>query len=424
MSHDEKGDEASAVACDGDTKERTHPTSAGLALQGLSPDLLDLLIEQLTLGVVVVESATGRVLLQNSGMSRILGHPLPSEGDAVEYLHRRLTPAQSQPDTNPQDLFEQVLDQGRPVTSQPFLLLMDDGRTNNVFINGTPVRDAQGSVVAALVVFHEAPAGAVVHYASPIWVRADLLASLTSSSGVRLRDTFLSTAAHELRTPLTTVSGFSQLLERQLQAPELDREELLTLAGELRGQVRRMVKLADDLMQALTLQDDLVTARRQRCDLTATALRVIERAKILPEYSEQHEIVLEAEGAVEGDCDPEHLDMILTTLISNALKYSPDGGPVRLRIRAIGDRVELTVIDYGIGISPEDQKRLWQPFVRLGPLRRSVAGTGLGLFIVRHLIERNGGTVRAESSLGIGSSFIVELPRWIAPLDADERERE
>jgi signal transduction histidine kinase len=131
-------------------------------------------------------------------------------------------------------------------------------------------------------------------------------------------------------------------------------------------------------------------------------------------------IVLQAQP-VRGRWDRTRLDQVLTNLLSNALKYGPEQ-PVLVRVESAGDRAVLSVQDRGIGISEADQRRIFQRFERAVP-RRNYGGFGLGLWIVRQIVEALGGTVRVESVPGKGSTFTVELATFLhaPPPTADER---
>ncbi len=108
--------------------------------------------------------------------------------------------------------------------------------------------------------------------------------------------------------------------------------------------------------------------------------------------------------------DLARIDQVLTNLVSNALKYSPDGGTVWVRVRRAGEVAEVSVSDEGIGIPPEEQARLFQPFARGSATHTQIGGAGLGLYITAQIVERHGGTIGVESEPGKGSTFTVRLP--------------
>lgn len=230
---------------------------------------------------------------------------------------------------------------------------------------------------------------------------------------IQLREEFLSIASHELKTPLTTVKSYTQLLARRLLKPELDRDRLHDYTNHLQQQLDRLETLVADLLDASRIQQGRLELRLEQVDLVALAQQVLTRFEQAAERTEAHRLVLEAPLPVAGLWDPIRLDQVLTNLISNALKYSPEGGEVTVAIRQVGAQTVIAVRDPGIGISSEEQARLFQPFVRGDTARGSVSGTGLGLYISRQIVEQHGGTISVDSELGRGTTFLVSLP-WQA----------
>lgn len=232
-----------------------------------------------------------------------------------------------------------------------------------------------------------------------------------AQQAVQAREEFLSIAAHELKTPLTTVKGWVELLVAALRDPEtVDAESIAMFAQELQGQVGRLEALIADLLDASRVQQRRLGLRPEPTDLAALAGRVLARFEHAPERTSQHTLVLDAPGPVHGVWDPDRLDQVLTNLISNALKYSPQGGDVCLRVGLDGDHATVVVTDQGIGISAEEQAQLFQPFARGEVARRTASGTGLGLYITTDIVEQHGGTLELESAPGAGTTVRVRLP--------------
>jgi PAS domain S-box-containing protein/excisionase family DNA binding protein len=230
---------------------------------------------------------------------------------------------------------------------------------------------------------------------------------------IQLREEFLSIASHELKTPLTTVKTYTQLLARRLLKPEMDRDRLHGYTNNLQRQLDRLETLVADLLDASRIQQGRLELRLEQVDLVDLAQQVLARFEQAAERNERHRLVLEAPSPVAGLWDQVRLDQVLTNLISNALKYSPEGGEVRVAIRQVNAQAMIAVRDPGIGISSEEQAKLFQPFVRGDTVRGSVSGTGLGLYISRQIVEQHGGTISVDSELGRGTTFYVTLP-WRA----------
>jgi signal transduction histidine kinase len=217
-------------------------------------------------------------------------------------------------------------------------------------------------------------------------------------------------ASHELKTPLTTLKGSAQLLSRQLKHPELDRERLLVYADRLQVQMNRMEQLVADLLDISRIQRGRLDLRPAVCDLREIAKDVVARCEDASERNEHHRFVLRAPEPVCVIVDPIRIDQALTNLVTNAVKYSPDGGTIQLTVGGQNGHAVLAVSDQGIGISPADQKRLFQPFARSDTVRGTVSGSGLGLHITREIIEQHGGRITVDSEIGTGSTFTIRLP--------------
>ena len=232
-----------------------------------------------------------------------------------------------------------------------------------------------------------------------------------AQQAIRAREEFLSIASHELKTPLTTLKGSTQLLARQLRQPVLDRDRLQGYTQRFQQQLERMETLVADLLDASRVQQGRLELRREHCDLRALADEVLARFEHAAERTECHQLVLEAPEPVLVVVDPSRIDQVLVNLVSNALKYSPQGGEVRLGVAQQNGRVVITVRDQGVGISAADQEQLFHPFVRSEAIRGSVSGTGLGLYITRQIVEQHGGMITVESEPGRGSCFTIRLPQ-------------
>ena len=233
-----------------------------------------------------------------------------------------------------------------------------------------------------------------------------------AEQAARAREDFLLTASHELKTPLTSVKGAAQLLGRYIARAPFDQERAEALATRLQQEVLRLEALVADLLDAARIQRGRLDLRPRRTDLAELARRAVERAVGTPVHMPNHTLTLDAPVPVVGDWDPARLAQVLDNLIVNALKYSPDGGEVVVRVHAEPPPgvALLSVADQGIGIGPADLPKLFQPFARADGVRETTGGTGLGLYITRQLVEAHGGTIEVASELGVGSRFSVRLP--------------
>ncbi|MFB1484849.1 ATP-binding protein [Corallococcus sp. RDP092CA] len=233
---------------------------------------------------------------------------------------------------------------------------------------------------------------------------------------IAIRDQFLSMASHELRTPLTPLKATLELLIRQSESsagltPERQRASL----ERLTRQVDRLTRLIGDMLDVSRLQAGRFALTVASMDLVALAREVMERVQSTrPER--QGVLSLDVPDApLVGRWDEQRLDQLLTNLVENALRYSPPGAPVTVRIREEDGQVRMDVEDHGIGIPAESLPQLFTPFFRARNAAEHYAGgLGLGLAICREIVERHGGRIQARSEgPGQGTCFTVWLPRSV-----------
>jgi signal transduction histidine kinase len=221
----------------------------------------------------------------------------------------------------------------------------------------------------------------------------------------RLKDDFLSAAAHDLKTPLTTVIAQAQLLERRARA---DPDAPPDVAGieRLVSETRRLNALVLELLDASRAQEGRLVGPRDREDLS----RIV-RDACARQRSSRHVCRVEADAPVLGDFDRQRVEQLVEHLLENAVKFSPGGGDIRIRVWHEGDEARLSVTDRGIGIPPEELPRVFERFHRGSNVDdRRFAGMGLGLFICRGIVEEHGGRIWATSGVGRGTTVSVALP--------------
>jgi PAS domain S-box-containing protein len=223
----------------------------------------------------------------------------------------------------------------------------------------------------------------------------------------RTRSDFLATASHELRTPLAAVYGAVRTFRRpdRPSEPELD-ERLLTMIEQ---ESERLAGIIDQILVSAKLDRGDLHLSRQTCNLRDLCESVLASAGI--RASSTHTLALDAPATVSIECDPARLQQVLANLVDNALKYSPEGGRIELRVRPSGETVAIEVADEGIGISPEAQARVFDKFFRVDPeMTSGIGGSGLGLYISQEIARIMGGTITLHSRRGGGSTFTLALP--------------
>jgi PAS domain S-box-containing protein len=223
-----------------------------------------------------------------------------------------------------------------------------------------------------------------------------------------LKSDFVSTISHELRTPLAAIYGAALTLRREdVLLGEPQRTGLLEVIA---SESDRLARIVNDVLWVSRLESDGLRTSIESCDAVELARSVVETARhYVPPSIKLEFAAAKHVPAVAADGDK--MRQVLTNLVDNAVKYSPDGGHVRVDVSVAGRRVRFSVRDDGLGVPPAEHRRIFEKFYRLDPdLTRGVGGTGLGLYISRELLERMGGRIWVESSGEGGSTFVAELP--------------
>ncbi len=247
---------------------------------------------------------------------------------------------------------------------------------------------------------------------------ADAVAARTEAERANgAEDQFLATLSHELRTPLTSILVNAQmLLEKEPDLPRRRRAYEAIARG-----TRMQKQLIDDLLDVSGIVSGKVRMDLRAVDLRAVVALTFESAKV---GAERKQITVESDlqpvGMVEGD--PVRLEQVAANLINNAIKFTPEGGRVRVALTEDGDEALLSVSDTGIGIDPAFLPQVFERFTQADKSpTRAHGGLGLGLTIARHLVELHGGSIEADSSgPGSGATFTVRLPRLAVRTEAHE----
>lgn len=219
---------------------------------------------------------------------------------------------------------------------------------------------------------------------------------------MQLREEFITVASHELRTPLTTIRGYAQLLLRKEQ-DEADRKALEAIVRS----TERVDDLVRDMLEISKIRTQGVHLTRKRFDLVELVKSLADRMQLL---APRHRLIVKAQGPLEVNADPDRVEMVLTNLIDNAIRYSPEGGDVEIQVEARPHEAVVTVTDHGLGIPAEKQEEVFGPFFQMYPAIAGFGGMGLGLYISKQIVEAHGGKLWFESKEGKGSSFHFSLP--------------
>jgi signal transduction histidine kinase len=223
-----------------------------------------------------------------------------------------------------------------------------------------------------------------------------------------LKSTFISVISHELKTPVSLIKGYAGTLRRE--DARWDEKTLRESLAVIEEESDRLNELIDNLLDASRLQVGALPLKMHPLALDEMSRRVVTKFR---SQSDKHHFVVEFPPdfpVVRGD--EARLEQVLSNLLTNAIKYSPQGGTISVTGHVWPDRVVTTVSDQGIGIAPAEQTRVFDAFYRVddAPTRRT-QGTGLGLYLAKAVVQAHGGHIWVESEPGQGAAFSYSLPR-------------
>ncbi len=268
-----------------------------------------------------------------------------------------------------------------------------------------PLRDDRGEIIGTFGISRDITAqiraeSALALQAGELGAQNERLRELD-----RLKDEFVALVSHELRTPLTSIIGYIQLL-RDERASGLDTDHF---AEVIERNAERLLRLVGDLLFLSKMQTGQLALELRDTDLASLAGQAVEEAR--PEAERKHIRLGLSAAPVPSAVDPTRITQLLGNLITNAVKFTPEGGQVEVRLAADGGEAVLSVTDTGIGIPAADRERIFERFYRTeAATRRVIPGSGLGLTISRAIVDAHRGTITVRSDGTHGSTFTVRLP--------------
>ncbi|MFN8706857.1 MAG: ATP-binding protein, partial [Planctomyces sp.] len=348
---------------------------------------------------IIGKDLEGRIISWNRGAEEMLGYSAEEAiGRDTEFLY----PAESAESFS--DLMT-AIQSSRSVT-QERQRRRSDGSIIDVLHTVSPICDAAGSVVGVSTISRD------------ITLRKKTEQAIQDT--IRNRDHFLAMLSHELRNPLIAILYAAQILKSG-RSPNEDCSEA---SAVILRQAEQMRLLLDDLLDVARVTQNKITLRREPVSLGNIVADEIRTIQTLPATSRQSIAVegLDHEYIVDGD--PARLQQVVINLLRNAVKYSPDGGTITVKLSRQDNCALLSVRDSGVGIAADMLDQIYELFVQSrDTLDRSEGGLGVGLTLVKAIIELHGGTIRAFSQgPGFGSEFTIQLPLAPQPPSAETAE--
>jgi len=262
---------------------------------------------------------------------------------------------------------------------------------------------ADGLLMLRLILFGLLLGAGVLFAQTTLRQQKIAVANLTKLN--KAKSDFVSVVSHEFRTPLTGIQGFSEMIRDD----DLSMQDIKEFAADINDDATRLGRMITEMLDLDRMESGQMGGSRERVDLAAAARDTAER---MGTNAPQHPLALELDAGTRPVwADRDRITQVITNLISNAIKYSPDGGTVTVGVGTSSGAAHFWVRDQGIGIAPDSLEAVFDRYSRIATVKtRSIQGTGLGLPIVREICQAHGGRAWAESVLGSGSTFHVTLP--------------
>jgi PAS domain S-box-containing protein len=328
---------------------------------------------------IVSKDLNGIIMSWNAGAERIFGY---TADEAIGNPITIVIPPERL-DEEPQILAR--IRQGERVDHFETVRRRKDGTLLDISLTVSPIVDARGTIVGA----------------------SKIARDITERRALeRQKDAFIGIAAHELRTPVTGIKAYTQLLARRLRRSG-DTDSVGTLE-KLDVQVNRLASLIDDLLDVTRLDGDTLPYHPSPFDLNTLLSEVIDEVQ---PTTTRHQIVTAFDEPIALVGDRDRIGQVVTNLLTNAVKYSPQADRIVVRTARDGTEVVVSVQDFGIGIPRDEQAHVFERFYRVSADDRAVfAGLGLGLYIASEFVKRHGGKIWVDSEVGQGTTVAFSLP--------------
>lgn len=349
-------------------------------------DHLQQILDQLPEAVLLAEREPERITLANQQASILLGWPIDAPLSLDEFLSRN---PRSNPDGSemPVAMIPMVrsLRHGGTVNLVELQIARPDGQRLTVLVNSAPLFDHDGRVKSAITVFQD-------------------ITQIKDAE--QLKDDFLSLVSHELRTPLTTVQGGALMLQRDWDA--LDRDTQHQFLADIATESRRLGILIENMVQLANIRAGRMRMETEPVLVAPLINQAVDAVRLL---SPDRPFLIDLAPRLIVEADEVRLDQVLRNLLQNAIKYSPAQSPVEVGAHRVDGMVEFSVRDHGPGIEDAELPLVFDRFHRTASTRAgNTPGMGLGLYLVRHVIQAHGGTIWVERPDDGGTRMLFTIP--------------
>ena len=364
---------------------------------------------------IVGKDVNGTIQTWNAAAERMFGW------SAEEVIGRHITVIIPPDRHHEEDRVLARIRSGAKVDHFETVRIRKDGRLLDVSLTISPIRDSTGQIIGASKIARDITAQKQAERDLASLLMREQSARAEAEAANRAKDDFLTTLSHELRTPLNAVYGWAAMLRNA----QLDPATLEKAIDAIMRNANAQVQLIDDLLDVSRIASGKLRLEMRPVaprDVIEAAVEAVRPAAMVKNIG-THLDLSPATGPIAGDAN--RLQQIVWNLLSNAVKFTPPGGRVDVSLREVGEHIEIAVRDSGAGIAPDFLPHVFERFRQAdSSSTRTHGGLGLGLTLVKQLVELHGGTVRAESAgLGRGATFTIALPLSSASAPAGEAAR-
>jgi two-component system, sensor histidine kinase and response regulator len=306
---------------------------------------------------------------------------------------------------------QQIIRTGQPIVGKVELETHPDRPDAWVSTTKMPLRDDRGEIIGTFGISRDVTAQVEAEKALTRQARQLSAQNKRLHELDRSKTEFLGLVSHELRTPLTSIIGYARLL-RDERMSNLNTDQFTEV---IQRNAQRLLRLVEDLLFLSQNQPGEMAVDLRTADLADIAASVVEEMR--PEAQRKHiDLTFSATAMPRFAVDPARIAQLLGNLISNAVKFTPEGGKAEVGLGMEGEQAVLAVTDTGVGIPAADRERIFERFYRTEIATREVIpGTGLGLAIAKDIVAAHHGTIEVDSDEGRGSTFTIRLPRQALP---------
>ncbi len=351
---------------------------------------LELLVENLPVGVFIVKAPSGEPMLINKVGKQLLGRDISTNTTKVNYTHFYQTVRDDgTPFPNNELPLVQAMESGEPVLNKTGInAKRPDGSIMSLRVSAVPLKDENGDIISAMAVFED----------------------ITKEKEVdRMKTEFISLSSHQLRTPLTAMKWFLELLLAGDTGPLTKEQREYLTNVELSNE--RMINLVNSLLNVSRIESGRIIVDPVPTRLDELVQEVVTDLKAKIEERHQNIVVTVEDNLPLINVDRKLIRQVYLNLLTNAVKYSPKKSKIKVHISKKEDAVVSEVADKGFGIPKEDHKKVFSKFYRGGnAIKLDTDGNGLGMYLVKAIIESSQGSIWFESEAGEGTTFWFSLP--------------